>query len=473
MQRIVKYGSDVLNDALLAPGVTVTNALDGLAGLIAALGTVFQYKGGITLPADFPTLAAVQNGWCYTIFANVTDNNPAKTNTGQSFLIGDEIAWVAPSWVPLGPVVSGKADKVAGAVAGNFAGLDAFGNLTDSGFTSSSFDAFGTAAGLIGIHNIASDVHGILNPSAPTIVNASIVIPRRDAMAIAVTKYLATAYILCTTATPHTMATGEMIVLSGFVANPGYNTAAGTTVAITAIDSTSFTVPTVVWGSDESGTFQTTSTNRLGFTGMKPDQTNKYWSAYVRADGTTENVLIFGQSIFGWDWTEHLIVYNSGIKTSQFRGTTGGSPSANIFTRYGYTNIGINFPTTTQVAIAAGGVNQVIVTTAGILTTFVEKTTLNTWTGIGIGLTLTTAEIGSTRLVNWIANAAGTDTTKLPVGAAAINGVMARIHNSGTNNLTVSCDTTGTINGAASYVIPAGGTLQCEYNHASTDWKVT
>lgn len=41
--------------------------------------------------------------------------------------------------------VSGKADKVKNAVNGNFAGLDANGNLTDSGKNANSFDAAGTA----------------------------------------------------------------------------------------------------------------------------------------------------------------------------------------------------------------------------------------------------------------------------------------------------------------------------------------
>lgn len=42
--------------------------------------------------------------------------------------------------------ISGKADKVKNAAAGNFAGLDASGNLTDSGRKASDFDAVGTAA---------------------------------------------------------------------------------------------------------------------------------------------------------------------------------------------------------------------------------------------------------------------------------------------------------------------------------------
>ena len=45
---------------------------------------------------------------------------------------------------------SGKADKVASATDGNFAGLDADGNLTDSGKKASDFDAAGAAAAVSG-----------------------------------------------------------------------------------------------------------------------------------------------------------------------------------------------------------------------------------------------------------------------------------------------------------------------------------
>jgi hypothetical protein len=60
------------------------------------------YKGSISLALDFPTLALVQPGWTYTVAANVTDNNPAKTNTGLSFNSGDEIAWNGTTWINLG-----------------------------------------------------------------------------------------------------------------------------------------------------------------------------------------------------------------------------------------------------------------------------------------------------------------------------------------------------------------------------------
>jgi hypothetical protein len=56
------------------------------------------YKGNITLPANFPTLATVQTGWLYEILADVTDNDVTKTNTGQSFVAGDQIFWNGTNW---------------------------------------------------------------------------------------------------------------------------------------------------------------------------------------------------------------------------------------------------------------------------------------------------------------------------------------------------------------------------------------
>lgn len=61
-----------------------------------------DFRGGISVPADFPTLVEVQNGWFYTILADVTDNDATKTNTGQSFITGDEIVWDGSAWVVVG-----------------------------------------------------------------------------------------------------------------------------------------------------------------------------------------------------------------------------------------------------------------------------------------------------------------------------------------------------------------------------------
>lgn len=58
--------------------------------------------------------------------------------------------------------LSGKADKVASATTGNFAGLDASGNLTDSGYNAGSFadsDAFDTLVDIVSAHTSDSVIH--------------------------------------------------------------------------------------------------------------------------------------------------------------------------------------------------------------------------------------------------------------------------------------------------------------------------
>lgn len=65
-------------------------------GTLAGLGAIVD-KGYISLPADFPTPAAVLNDWFYKVLADVTDNDPTRTNTGQVFFAGDEILWKAAS----------------------------------------------------------------------------------------------------------------------------------------------------------------------------------------------------------------------------------------------------------------------------------------------------------------------------------------------------------------------------------------
>jgi len=84
---MVKYGFNVF-----------TSNFDQLLNLDNPL----QFKGGITTNADFPTSAEVENGWFYTILADVTDNDVSKTNTGQSFEISDEIAWNGTNWTIVG-----------------------------------------------------------------------------------------------------------------------------------------------------------------------------------------------------------------------------------------------------------------------------------------------------------------------------------------------------------------------------------
>jgi hypothetical protein len=77
----------------------VTAAQLGISG-------AFTPKGTIAAANQFPTLATVQIGWLYRVTTGVTDNDVAKTNTGQSFPNGHEIYWNgtggATGWTDLG-----------------------------------------------------------------------------------------------------------------------------------------------------------------------------------------------------------------------------------------------------------------------------------------------------------------------------------------------------------------------------------
>ena len=83
-------------------------ATDLTSGLMAAtdkahldsIGTVFVFKGFIGVAADFPVPPATIN-WLYVTTAQVTDNNPAKTNTGQTFSSGAQIIWNGTNWTQL------------------------------------------------------------------------------------------------------------------------------------------------------------------------------------------------------------------------------------------------------------------------------------------------------------------------------------------------------------------------------------
>lgn len=62
----------------------------------------FNPKGNISAASGFPTEAEVQNGWLYSAAADVTDNDATKTNTGQSFVEGQEFYWYDTGWVIMG-----------------------------------------------------------------------------------------------------------------------------------------------------------------------------------------------------------------------------------------------------------------------------------------------------------------------------------------------------------------------------------
>jgi len=68
----------------------------------AALENPLQFKGTIDVSADFPIISEVKAGWFYRVTSDVVDNDPTKTNTGQSFQSYDEIVWNGSAWDTMG-----------------------------------------------------------------------------------------------------------------------------------------------------------------------------------------------------------------------------------------------------------------------------------------------------------------------------------------------------------------------------------
>lgn len=100
---LAKVGTELQLKNLAAEdsSIIITEDVDGnilIKSSVGGSGAVLIYQGDIVAAANFPTPAAVQAGWVYRIMADVTDDDPTKTNTGLSFAAGDEIFWVGSTW---------------------------------------------------------------------------------------------------------------------------------------------------------------------------------------------------------------------------------------------------------------------------------------------------------------------------------------------------------------------------------------
>lgn len=113
----------------------IINSLDGKQDTITDLATI---RSGAAAGAT-----AVQPGDLATVATSGSYNDLLNKPTIPAAQVNSD--WNADSGVaqilnkPTIPDVSGKADKVGGATNGDFAGLDASGNLTDSGKKASDF----------------------------------------------------------------------------------------------------------------------------------------------------------------------------------------------------------------------------------------------------------------------------------------------------------------------------------------------
>lgn len=164
---------------------TATNVEDALAELkgdIAAINN-FDY----VVASELPTASADTLYKIYLIPQDPATSTPDVYNEYITIASGSPATY---SWELFGTTqvdISNKADKVENATSGNFAGLDANGNLTDSGKNASDFQPAGnykttqtavfdpTASGnsITFIDSISQDTNGVITPTKKTVQSAS------------------------------------------------------------------------------------------------------------------------------------------------------------------------------------------------------------------------------------------------------------------------------------------------------------
>ncbi len=83
-------------------GFFVTSWFTFFSGIFRTIQNNLPTVLNITLAADFPVPKNAQQGLTQAlILAGVTDNDPTRTNTGQSFSTDDYIVWNGTAWVLL------------------------------------------------------------------------------------------------------------------------------------------------------------------------------------------------------------------------------------------------------------------------------------------------------------------------------------------------------------------------------------
>jgi len=87
--------------------ITLVNANEAA---LAGASDPFNLAGSISLPADFPTAAAVDTGDVYRIIVSVVDSDATKTFTSQEFIAGSEIVWNGTNWTEFGRSGSGQVE---------------------------------------------------------------------------------------------------------------------------------------------------------------------------------------------------------------------------------------------------------------------------------------------------------------------------------------------------------------------------
>jgi len=79
-----------------------------------AIRNEFAYIGEVVDSSSFPTPNDVKAGDTYTVIADVVDNNPIKTNTGQSIPAGSKIYWDKTMWADFSKLVFELSEDIDG-----------------------------------------------------------------------------------------------------------------------------------------------------------------------------------------------------------------------------------------------------------------------------------------------------------------------------------------------------------------------
>lgn len=100
---------------------------------IAAIINGMQYRGAVDYYADLDNVAR-KIGYVYTVKYK---GDSGDTPDGTEYVWGEYQD--TPQWIPLGPDVNGKADKINGGNIGNLVTITEGGNIGDSGKSPNDF----------------------------------------------------------------------------------------------------------------------------------------------------------------------------------------------------------------------------------------------------------------------------------------------------------------------------------------------
>ena len=174
-EKLVKTALDGKQESLSFDGTynASTNkaaTVSSITDRIDALDATVASTGGTNV-----ALSVTEADGIITAVAVTTDNTENKNNKVTAFQSTPDNTHY-PSEKLVKDSLDGKADKVASATSGNFAGLDSTGNLTDSGYSASSFAtaAQGTLA------STAVQSVKVYNDSTELNNSGNVVIPKAD-----------------------------------------------------------------------------------------------------------------------------------------------------------------------------------------------------------------------------------------------------------------------------------------------------